>query len=265
MRFEDQTVGNPADPAIVLIHGAGNTMLSWDEELCERLAARGRFVVRYDMRGAGRAPAQEPFTLRDLVSDATGVLDRLGLVHAHVVGVSLGGAVAQLLALDHADRVAALTLIASTPGGPGHSQGDLPGITAGLSAAFAAEPPAPDWADRDAVIDYLATLERPFSPVFDEAAARQLAGRVFDYSDDIEASLTSSFEFDAGEPWRHRLGEIAAPTLVVHGGDDPLFPVEHGRALAAEIPGAELLVLGRMGHEYPPRHTWDTLIPEIAR
>ena len=86
-----------------------------------------------------------------------------------------------------------------------------------------------------------------------------------DYSDDLEASLMGAVGFDAGEPWRHRLGEIAAPTLVIHGADDPLFPVEHGRALAREIPGAELLVLERMGHEYLPPHTWDTVVPRIVR
>jgi pimeloyl-ACP methyl ester carboxylesterase len=265
MRIQDQTAGDAGDPAIVLVHGAGNTMLSWDEELCERLAAAGRFVVRYDLRGAGRAVTNEPFTLRDLVSDATGLLDRLAVDDAHFVGISLGGGIAQLLALDHPDRVSALTLVASTPGGPGHSQPDLPGITDELRAAFAAEPPAPDWGDRAAVIDYLVAVERPFSPHFDEAAAREIAGRVYDYSDDIEASLTSSFEFDAGDPWRQRLGEIVAPTLVIHGADDPLFPVAHGRGLAAEIPGAELLVLERMGHEYPPPHTWDTVVPGIVR
>lgn len=265
MHIQDQTAGDAGDPAIVLLHGAGNTMLSWDEELCERLAAGGRFVVRYDLRGAGRAVTDDPFTLRDLVSDAIGVLDRLGVETAHFAGVSLGGGVAQLLALDHPHRVTALTLIASTPGGPGHSQPDLPGVTEELSAFFANEPPAPDWEDRDAVVEYLVEAERPFSPAYDEAAARELLGRVVDYSDDLEASLMGAVGFDAGEPWRHRLGEIAAPTLVIHGADDPLFPAEHGRALAREIPGAELLVLERMGHEYLPPHTWDTVVPRIVR
>ena len=89
------------------------------------------------------------------------------------------------------------------------------------------------------MVEYLVEAERPFSPAFDEAAMRDLAGRVYDHSTDLEASFSDSPEFELGAPWRHRLGEITAPTLVIHGADDPMFPVEHGRALAAEIPRAE--------------------------
>ena len=185
---------------------------------------------------------------------------------AHVVGLSLGGAIAQLLALDHPDRVATLTLASSTPGGPGHGQPDLPGMSEALAASFADEPPAPDWSDRAAVVGYLVEAERPFAGrSFDEAGMRELAGRVFDRTPELEAQLTGSFEFDAGDPWRERLGAIAAPTLVVHGTDDPLFPLGHGRALADAIPGAELLALERTGHEYFPRATWDVVVPALLR
>ncbi len=262
-----ETFGDPADPAILLIHGAGNSMLSWDEELCERLAAGHRFVIRYDMRDAGRsvtyAPGAPRYAFDDLVEDAVGLLDTLGIASAHIVGLSVGGAIAQRLALDHPERVASLTLASTTPGQPGHEQPDLPGATAELVAYFADEPPAPDWGDRAAAIEYIVETERPFSPRFDEAAMRALAARVVDRSVDVAASLTNVFRLEPGEPWRDRLGEIAVATLVVHGVDDPLFQHAHGVALAEEIPGAELLSLEHTGHEYFPRATWDLVVPAI--
>jgi pimeloyl-ACP methyl ester carboxylesterase len=236
-------------------------MLSWDEALCERLAAGPRFVIRYDLRDDGRSisyePGAPPYGLRDLVADAAGLLDALGVARAHVVGLSTGGSIGQLLALDHAERVASLTLVASTPGIPGEESADLRGPSGELSA-----PPEPDWSDRAAVIDYLVESERPYSPRFDEAAARELAARVFDHTSD-PASTSNVYSLDPGEPWRARLAAITAPTLVIHGSDDPMFPLPHGRALAREIPGAELLAVTDMGHEYFPPDTWDLVVPAI--
>jgi pimeloyl-ACP methyl ester carboxylesterase len=267
-----ETFGDPADPAILLIHGAGSSMLSWDEELCERLAAGGRFVVRYDLRDAGRSVTYEPgapqYELRDLVADVVGLLDGFGLASGHLVGMSAGAAIAQVVALDHPDRVASLTLASSTPGIPGQETRDLPGISEELEDFFTHEPPAPDWADRAAVIDYLVEGERPYaarSRPFDEAAMRDLAGRVFDRSANVAAGLTNPFMVDTGDPWRERLGQVAAPTLVVHGTEDPLLPYDHALALANEIPGAELLALEQTGHEYFPRATWDVVVPAILR
>jgi pimeloyl-ACP methyl ester carboxylesterase len=262
-----ETFGDPADPAILLIHGAGSSMLSWDEQLCERLAAGRRFVIRYDGRDAGRSVTYEPgaprYTLRELVADVVGLLDRFGLASAHLVGMSGGASIAQLVALDHPDRVASITLASSTPGLPGDETRDLPAPSAEL-----AEPPQPDWADRAAVIDYLVEVERPYaarSRPFDEVAMRDLAGRVVDRSVNIAANVTNPFIVDSGDPWRQRLGELAAPTLVIHGTEDPLFPFDHARALAEEIPAAELLALEHTGHEYFPRATWDLVVPAILR
>jgi pimeloyl-ACP methyl ester carboxylesterase len=245
-------------------------MLSWDGELCQRLAAGGRLVVRYDLRDAGRSVTYEPgapgYVLRDLVGDCVGLLDALGLARAHLVGMSLGAAIGQLMALDHADRVASLTLASSTPGLPGSEQRDLPGVAAEVAASFTDQPPKPDWTDRAAVIDYLVEGERPYAGrSFDEAGMRDLAGRVFDRSTNIQSSVTNPFLMEAHDRWRARLGEIAAPTLVVHGTEDPMFPYEHAVALASEIPGAELLPLEGMGHEYFPRYTWDVVVPALLR
>ena len=247
-------------------------MLSWADGLCERLAAGSRHVIRYDSRDAGRSVAYKPgaprYALRDLVADAVGLLDSFGLPRAHLLGMSQGAAIGQLLALDHPDRVASLTLASSTPGIPGHEDPDLPGISDELRAFFADEPPEPDWTDRAAVTDYLVEAERPFaarSRPFDEAAMRELAGRVYDRSNSIQSNLTNPFILDAGEPWRERLAALATPTLVIHGTEDPMFPYEHAVALAEEIPGARLLALEQTGHEYFPRGTWDLVVSAILR
>jgi pimeloyl-ACP methyl ester carboxylesterase len=258
-----EAFGDPGDPAILLIHGVGSSMLSWDEELCARLAAGERFVIRYDSRDAGRSVTYKvgapPYTLRDLVADAVGLLDFFGVDRAHLVGMSGGGSLAQLVALDHPDRVASLTLASTTPGIPGEESPDLPPPAGDLPI-----PAEPDWADRAAVIDYLVESERPYSPRFDEVAARAVATHVADRSRDIAAS-TNAFLVESGGPWRARLGEITAPTLVVHGADDPVFPYAHAEALAREISGADLLALEHTGHEYFPPHTWDTVVPAILR
>jgi pimeloyl-ACP methyl ester carboxylesterase len=257
--------GDPAHPLILLLHGAGSTMLSWDESLCARLAGGGRLVVRADSRDAGRSTTYEPgapaYAFRDLVADAIALLDHFGAPRGHLVGMSVGGAVAQVAALEHPDRVATLTLASSTPGIPGAEAHDLPGPSPRLGGG----PPAPDARDRSAVIEYLVESERPYSADFDDRAARELAGRVVDRAADLEAQLVNPYRVDSGDPWRERLGQIAAPTLVVHGAEDPMFPLPHGEALAREIPGATLLTLDRTGHEYFPPHTWDTVVPAILR
>jgi pimeloyl-ACP methyl ester carboxylesterase len=265
-----ESFGDPADPAVLLIHGAGHSLLAWDEEFVGRLVAGGRRVIRYDSRDAGRStsfPVGAPgYGLGDLVADAVGLLDELGITAAHVVGMSQGAAVAQLLALDHADRVASLTLASSTPGGPGHHYSDLPAPSPELQEFFADEPAAPEWSDRAAVIDYLVEAERPFaahSRPFDTEGMRAAAARIVDRTADIAAQLTNPFMISAGEPWRDRLGRIGTPTLVLHGTEDPMFPIGHGEALAAEIPGARFVPLEQTGHEVFPRHQWDTVVPAI--
>jgi pimeloyl-ACP methyl ester carboxylesterase len=266
-----ETFGASAHPAILLIHGAGNSMLSWENEFCERLAAGSRFVVRYDSRDCGRSVHYEtgapPYTLRDLVSDTVGLLSTFGLARAHFVGMSQGAAIGQLSALDYPDRVASLTLACSMPGGPGHENLDLPPMSEKLRAFFASTA-EPDWRDRAAVIEYMVESERPFasrSRSFDEAAMRHLAGRVFDRAANIASQMKNPFLLDAGNPWRKRLGGVRAPTLVFHGTEDPLFPYEHALALSNEIPSARLIALPKTGHEYFPRAVWDIVVPNILQ
>jgi pimeloyl-ACP methyl ester carboxylesterase/SAM-dependent methyltransferase len=261
-----QTFGDPADPALLLLAGMTSSMDWWDTRFCARLAAGSRFVIRYDQRDTGRSatcPVGRPgYRSDDLVLDAAGVLDALGVAKAHMIGISMGGALAQLLTLDHPERVLTLTLI-STSAGAGDN--DLPGMAPALRAWFAAPPAEPDWSDREAVIDYLVEQSRPYaasSVPYDTAAVRAIAEVVVDRSRDIAASMTNHSLVAGSGPWRHRLAEITAPTLVIHGTEDPFFQLPHGEALAAEIPDARLLSLPQTGHEIPPR-TWDLLVPAI--
>jgi pimeloyl-ACP methyl ester carboxylesterase len=258
------TVGHRSDPALLLIMGSGASLDWWPDELCERLAAGGRFVVRYDHRDTGQsvtyAPGEPRYSGSDLVADAAGVLDALGLPRAHVAGLSMGGALAQVLALDHPGRVASLCLIATSPAGP---DADLPGM-AQEDAARYAELSAPDWNDREQVIEYLVASFRIIagrSRPFDAQLHRELAGRVFDRSDSI-ASMTNHDLIDSTARWRERLGGLAVPTLVIHGREDPFLPYPHGVALAREIPGARLITLEHAGHELP-REDWDVVVPAI--
>jgi pimeloyl-ACP methyl ester carboxylesterase len=259
-----QTFGDPASPAILLIGGAASSMDWWDDEFCERLASGPRFVIRYDLRDTGQSVTYEPGAPRyggsDLVADAVGLLDALGIARAHVVGISMGGGIAQHLALDHADRVASLTLISTSPSGPG-----LPPPSAELRARFEEPLPEPDWSDRQAVVDYMVEDLRPYAGTlpFDVEEMRALAGRIVDRTVNIASSMKNHWILEGGEPVRPRLGEIGAPTLVLHGTEDPLFPYGHGEALAAEIPAARLVPLEGVGHEMPPRPVWDLVLAAI--
>ncbi|MQA95601.1 MAG: alpha/beta fold hydrolase [Streptosporangiales bacterium] len=269
-----EVFGEPADTPMLLV---GNTMLTWHDDLCARLAAQGRFVLRYDLRDTGRSTSGDPeapdYTLRDLVADAAGVLGAYGLPSAHVVGFRAGGWIAQLLALDHPERVASLTLIGTRPTAPGPSDSDLPEHAPELMAHFMNRPAA-DWTDRSSVVAFMVENARHLSgPAFDEAEARESIERIYDRtpagSDPGKAHRANQMAtvfaaLDSGARWRERLGGITAPTLVVHGEDDAFFPLGNGRALAAEIPAAELLILPDTGNELP-RRTWDEIVPALLR
>ena len=259
-----QTFGDESAPAILLIAGAACSMDWWEEELCERLAAGPRFVIRYDLRDTGQSVTYEPgapqYNGDDLVADAVGVLDALELQRAHVVGLSMGGGIAQHLVLHHPDRVASLTLASTSPGASGPDEPDLPPMSKELAAV---EPPSePDWSDDDAVVDYVVAGLFPYagSVHFDEDRMRALVARIVDRTIDMRSTMTNHWLIEGGEPIRTRLDEIRAPTLVLHGTEDPLFPIAHGEALAEKIPGARLIPLEGVGHEFPPREVWDVVV-----
>ncbi|GLZ79344.1 hypothetical protein Afil01_41510 [Actinorhabdospora filicis] len=267
-----ETFGSPADPAILLVGGAASSMDWWEADFCQLLAQGdgGRFVIRYDLRDTGRSvshPAGEPgYTGEDLVGDITGVLDALGIARVHLVGLSMGGGMAQRVAVDHPGRLLSLTLMSTSPGGPGGpEQPDLPAPTERIQKSFSEPAPEPDWSDREAVVEYVLASLHDFAGGLgvDEARSRATIGRMYDRTTDFAASQTNHWILEGNGVARERLSEITVPTLVAHGSDDPLFPLGHGEALAREIPGARLLVLAGGGHEFPPAPVWDVLVPAL--
>jgi pimeloyl-ACP methyl ester carboxylesterase len=247
-----ETFGDAAEPAILLIHGACASMLWWEEELCERIAAGGRYVIRFDNRDTGRSvsypPGRPEYSLRDMVDDAVGILDALGIDRAHFVGRSMAGAIVTLAAQHHADRVASLSLVSTTPGGAG-----LPPMSEEFTRYVGSG--GPDPSDSAAVVEFVVGLMQVYSggsPYYDERAMRTVAEQDVARARNIASCLTNHFVIDTGEPIGRRRIEFDAPTLVVHGERDPVFPLGHGQALQKQIPGAELLILERTGHELPP-------------
>jgi pimeloyl-ACP methyl ester carboxylesterase len=256
--------GDPADPPILLVMGIGASMLWWEERFCRMLADGGRFVIRYDHRDTGRSTTYEPgrpgYTGADLVADAVRVLDGYGIPAAHLVGVSAGGAFAQLAALDFADRVLSLVLISTSPATPGARE--LPAVTEPFERFVGTA--RVDWSDAGSVIEYLvgysrilAGGERPF----DEAGMRELVRRDVERARNFAAAQNHD-NIPEGEGSQKPLSSITAPTLVVHGTADPMFPLGHGEALAGEIPGARLLTLEGAGHGID-RADWHTLARAI--
>ncbi len=245
-----EAFGNPADPPLLLIAGLGSSMLWWEEGFCHLLADRGRFVLRYDQRDTGRSvtypPGRPGYTASDLIADATKLLDAYGIEAAHVVGVSAGGGMAQELALLHPDRVLSLTLITTSPATPG--QRALPGPAPEFNQFL--ESASIDWDDLQSVTDYLVGYERMLAGnqrPFDEDARRELVSRDAERAHDYAA--IQNHDALANEDGDYPpLGAISVPTLVIHGTADPMFPIEHGEALASEIPTARLVRLESAGH-----------------
>ncbi|WP_431877496.1 alpha/beta fold hydrolase [Amycolatopsis sacchari] len=258
MDLRSDAFGEPRDPAILLIGGGGATMDWWDPAFCRRLAEGARFVLRYDHRDTGESvhypPGEPGYGFDDLVTDALRVLGEYGIERAHVVGVSMGGTIAQHLAVRHPARVESLTLISTSPGWAG-----LPPMSPRLEEYFAVQP-------MPSTAEHLVEFERQLAApaYFDEARTRAVAERVIARSGGLACASNHAL-IEPPEPVRHRLGEIAVPTLVVHGTADPLFPFEHAEALAREIPGAELLPLDGVGHQMPPPSSWDTVVPALLR
>jgi pimeloyl-ACP methyl ester carboxylesterase len=259
-----EAFGDPADPPILLVMGIGASMLWWEERFCRMLADGGRFVIRYDHRDTGRSVTYEPgrpeYTGADLVDDAAGLLHAYGIPAAHVVGVSAGGAFAQLLAVDFADRVRSLVLISTSPALPGERE--LPPPTEGFTRFLATA--EVDWSDTASVIEYLVDYSRVLAGgqrPFDEAAVRELVRRDVERARNF-AAVQNHDVLPDGEPSGKPLSSIAVPTLVIHGSADPMFPLEHGEALAEEILTARLVTLDAAGHGVD-RADWETVVGAI--
>lgn len=252
-----QSFGRDDDPLILL--AGGTTMLSWPDALCERLASGGRRVIRYDLRDSGASTTLDPenpaYDLRDLASDAAALAGALDARPVHLGGIGVGGMVAQVAALDHPDVFSALTLVGTRPVAPGPVDADLPDHDGAIMGPLFARP-WPDWTDRDAVAAFAAESAGPLGN--DPRQARATAARIWDRTPSADPAVHQANQLgmvfsrlDCAPRWRDRLGELDLPTLVVHGRADPFFPVGNGAVLAAEIPGARLLVLDDMGTALP--------------
>ena len=273
LELEYETFGSSGNPAVLLVMGWATQMLAWDEEFCCALAGRGLHVIRFDNRDVGLSTkldhlgvpnlaalllrrTKPPYSLDDMAADATALLDMLGIERAHIVGASMGGFIAQLIAINHPGRVLTLTSIMSGLGGSDEVQPSLAVI-----ARLLRPPPS----EREAMIEWAVRTARLIgSPAhFDEARARSQRARSIDRSVCI-AGVRRQFAAISAAPSRKvPLGRLRIPTLVIHGESDRLVPVENGRRTAAAIPGAHLLTIPGMGHDLPPQ-LWPRVLDAIA-
>ena len=260
IEIEYDTFGDPKAPALLLINGLGAQMIGWDADFCRLLGGRGFFVIRFDNRDAGLSTWMEKgssYTLDDMAADAVGLLDALGISAAHVVGASMGGFIAQLVALNHPERVLTLTSIMSGPGGEDQVQPTEQGMAVLLMPA----PPTREeriqlgvWAKQQ--------LLGPGDP-FDESYERQNIRRAIDRAYNPRGFGHQLGAVAAAPSRLPRLGSIRVPTLVIHGDADVLIPVENGRQVAAAVPGARMLEIPGMGHDVPKR-VWPEVVDAIA-
>jgi pimeloyl-ACP methyl ester carboxylesterase len=259
-----ESFGSADQPSILLIMGAMASMVWWDREFCLRLAQKGRFVIRFDNRDVGRSiwypPGETHYSLHDLADDAVGVLDSFGIAKAHFVGMSLGGMIAQIVALKYQNRVSSITAIASSIFA---DRPDLPPIEDDI-LAYHASAATVVWEDEKSVRDYLVGGWRLLSGsrhAFDEEQATALANEEIRRSNNLP-SMFNHARLAGGEELYGKAAGLRIPVLVIHGTEDPVLPYPHGKALADAIPGAKLVTLEGAGHELH-RNDWDLVISEI--
>lgn len=271
--------GKAKDPAVILIAGMGTQMIGWDDEFCARLAARGFRVIRFDNRDVGRSsrldhvglpdvnramtrawlnlPVSAPYLLNDMATDVVGLMDGLGIRKAHVVGASMGGTIAQAMAIRHPERMLSMTSIMSTTGDP-----DLPRpVTSVVQAVMR---PMPQNLE-GYVEQYADTYRKLRVGRFSEEEPRDLDRAVRNHSRGLSpgGSARHMVAILASGSRRRALRSVFVPTLIIHGEIDPLVPLAAGIDTAKSIPGAELMVLENMGHSMP-RRLWPRMIDGIA-
>ena len=270
-----ETFGDPADPALLLVMGLATQMIAWHDDFCAELAGRGFHVIRFDNRDVGRSTAMRHlpvptvrqlalrskkaagYTLSDMAGDAAGLLDRLGIGAAHVVGASMGGMIAQTIAVEHPDKVLSLASIMSNTGARWSGQPQL-----ATYRVLLGRPPE----ERDAFIDHVLKVYKVIgSPGFDrgEDDLRRIAALSYDRGRNPAGSGRQLAAIIASGDRTERLRSIKAPTVVIHGTKDRLVKRSGGKATAKAIPGARLVEIEGMGHDLP-RGAWPQMIDAIV-
>ena len=280
IQIEYETFGNPSGRPLLLIIGFSGQMIEWDDDLCKDLAKRGHYVIRYDNRDAGLSTKfdgagvpnigetvgkimrgeeiKPPYTLEDMADDGVGLLDALGIQKAHICGMSMGGMIAQTIAIRHPSRVLSLISIFSTTGNR-----QLPQPKPEILGLFMSPPPN----KRQEYIEHLLKLLKAIAgPGFgvDEAWTRKIMGESFNRSFCPQGAARQLVAILAQKDRRPALASLKVPALVIHGTDDPLVPVEAGRDTAKVIPGAQLMLIEGMGHDLPHGGAWPRIIEAIA-
>jgi len=254
VRIASESFGRTGDPGLVLVMGATASMLWWPEHLCRRLAGGGLRVVRYDHRDTGRSTSNTPgvvdYAVEDMVGDLLAVMDAYGFERAHLVGMSLGGLIAQIASVTAPERVASMTLIGSEPLGGG--DGELPGIDERFMDHFGTMGDL-DWSDDDAVAAFLLEIARlsagrpeAFDP---QSSMARIAGELL-RTDTMQSAFNHAMVTTETD-WTGRLVDVETPTLVMHGELDPILPLANGQSITEQIAAARLHVLHGVGHELP--------------
>jgi pimeloyl-ACP methyl ester carboxylesterase len=276
IQIEYDTFGKHGEPPLLLIAGLACQLIHWDEALCEQLARRGHYVIRFDNRDVGlstkleeagvpdigalmRGEAiQPPYTIEDMAGDAVGLIDALGIEKAHICGMSMGGMIAQAVAINHPRRVLSLISIYSTTGNP-----ELPPPTEEALGILLTPPPEEREANIEYTIKVFRTITGPgFS--FDEEWHRKLAAQAYDRAFYLPGAARQFVAIWTQKNRKPALASVSVPTLVIHGTDDPLVPVEGGKDTAEAVPEAELKIIEGMGHDLPHSGAWPQIIDAIV-
>jgi pimeloyl-ACP methyl ester carboxylesterase len=261
-----EAFGSRADPTLLLVNGLGSQCINYHEDWCAMFAAAGFHVIRFDNRDVGlsthfgswRADADEvaPYRVDDMAGDALAVLDEVGVVRAHVMGLSMGGMIVQHLAIHHPARLLSVVAVMTRT-----DEADFGQPTPAAVAQFGA-PPAID--RESAVTLHLSNLRAWGSPAFvDEDRARADAERAFDRCFDPGGSDRQLAAIQASGPWAQDLPGVTTPMLVMHGTADTLIDISGGRRVAALVPGARFVAIEGMGHDYPPQ-LWRRWVDEVS-
>lgn len=260
-----EAFGDLSDPTLLLVNGLGSQCINYNEDWCAMFAARGLHVVRFDNRDVGMSSKfddmpigekGEAYTISEMAADGIAVLDALGVEHAHIMGLSMGGMIVQVMAIEHRDRLLSMTSVMSRTGEPGYGD-STPGAFALLVAAPAT--------DRESFIAaHIAGLRVWGSPAFaDEARWRRDAERAFDRCWHPSGPTRQYRAIEASPPRAEGLRAVSTPTLVMHGDRDTLINISGGRRTAELIPGARFEAIEGLGHDYPPQ-LWQQWVDSVG-